>query len=176
MEACEQAQSSCRMALIALALMLIYFAVDNHVLLNPWNNLAQAGPQWPSTLAGWIPGLFTLWALWRRARWAVGVGAVWTVVWFLLQVRQWWLPYLFGPTPLHSDFRWYIEHGYTETLRILPQRGARPTPDLQHMTLQILSLSAAGLMVRAYLKLGSVRQYTARPVVERMPAKSGRDC
>jgi hypothetical protein len=44
------------------------------------------------------------------------------------------------------------------------------------MTLQILSLSAAGLTVRAYLKLGSVRQYTASPVLERMPAKSGRDC
>ena len=31
MGAREQAQSSCRMAFIALALMLIYFAVDNHV-------------------------------------------------------------------------------------------------------------------------------------------------
>ena len=156
MGAREPAQSSCRMALIALALMLIYFAVDNHVGLNPWNNLAQAGSQWSSTLAGWIPRLFTLWALRRRARWAVGVGAVWTVVWFLLQLWQWWIPYLFGPTPLHSDFRWYIEHGYTETLRILPQRGARPTPDLQHMMLQMLSLSAAVLTVRAYVKPGSV--------------------
>jgi hypothetical protein len=32
-----------------------------------------------------------------------------------------------------------VEHDYTETLRILPRRGARPTPDLQHMTLQMLS-------------------------------------
>ena len=161
MGASEQAQSSCQMAFIALALMLIYFTVDNHVGLNPWNNLAQAGPQWPSTLAGWIPGLFTLWALWRRSRWAVGVGAIWTVVWFLLQLRQWWLPYLFGPTLLHSDFRWYVEHGYTETLRILPRRSARPTPDLQHMTLQILSLSAAVLTVRAYVKMRAVSQRTA---------------
>jgi hypothetical protein len=55
MGARDQAQSSCRMAFIAFALMLIYFAVDNHVALNPWNNPAQSGSQWPSTLAGWIP-------------------------------------------------------------------------------------------------------------------------
>jgi hypothetical protein len=42
MGASEQAQSSCQMACIALALMLIYFTV-NHVGLNHWNNLAQAG-------------------------------------------------------------------------------------------------------------------------------------
>jgi hypothetical protein len=161
MRANEQAQSSCRVAFIALALMLIYFAVDNHAPLKPSNNLAPSGSQWPSTLAGWIPGLFTLWALWRRSRRAVGVGAVWTVVWCLLQVRQWWIPYLFGPTPLHRDFRWYVEHGYTETLRILPRRGARPTPDLQHMILQTLSLSAAVLTVRAYIKMGSAPRRTA---------------
>jgi hypothetical protein len=156
MEVSEQAESSRRKASIALALMLIYFAVDNHVPLHPWNNLAQAGTQWPSTLAGWLPGLFTLWALWRRVRWAIGVGAVWTIIWFLLQVRQWWLPYLCGPTPLHRDFGWYVAHGYTETLRILPRRGARPTPDLQHMTLQMLSLIAAVLTVRAYVRSRSV--------------------
>ena len=92
---------------------------------------------------------------------AVGVGTVWTVVWCLLQVRQWWLPYQLGPTPLLSDFRWYIERGYTETLRILPRRGTRPTPDLQHMTLQMLSLTAAVLTVRAYVNMGSVPQRTA---------------
>jgi hypothetical protein len=49
MGASEPSQSACRMACIALALMLVYFTVDNHVGLNPWNNLGQAGSQWPST-------------------------------------------------------------------------------------------------------------------------------
>jgi hypothetical protein len=79
-----------------------YFAIDNHVPVYPWNNLASAGSQRPSTLAGWIPGLFTIWALARGSRWGITFGAGWTVVWLLLQVRQWWLPYLFGPTPLHA--------------------------------------------------------------------------
>ena len=86
----------------------------------------------------------------------MGVGAVWTIIWFLLQVRQWWLPYLCGPTPFHRGFGWYVAHGYTETLRILPRRGARPTPDLQHMTLQMLSLVAAVLTVRAYVQSRAV--------------------
>jgi hypothetical protein len=71
------------------------------------------------------------------------VGAGWTVVWLLLQLRQWWLPYLLGPTPLHRDFRWYWEGGYAETLRLLPARGWRPVADLQHLVLQLLSLAAA---------------------------------
>jgi hypothetical protein len=46
---------------------------------------------------------------------------------------------------------------------LMPRRGARPTPDLQHMTLQVLSLSAAVLTVRAYVKLASVPQCIAQP-------------
>jgi len=144
-----------RAAMVALGLMLGYFAVDNHVPLCPWNNLAAAGPQWPSTLSGWVPGLLTIWALARRSRWGITVGAGWTVVWVLLQLRQWWLPYLLGPTPLHRDFTWYWEGGYSETLRILPGRGARPVPDLEHVALQLLSLTAALLTVRAAVRMWS---------------------
>ena len=64
-----------RAAMVALGLMLGYFAVDNHVSLYPWNNLAAAGPQWRSALAGWVPGLLTIWALARGARWGITVGA-----------------------------------------------------------------------------------------------------
>ena len=138
-----------RAAIAALALMLAYFAIDNHVPLYPWNNLASAGPQLPSTLAGWIPGLFTMWALARGSRWGITFGAGWTVVWSLLQVRQWWLPYLFGPTPLHQEFGWYWERGYAQTLHILPARALRPVPDVEHIVLQLLSLAAAFYTVRA---------------------------
>ncbi|RPI55376.1 MAG: hypothetical protein EHM55_08050 [Acidobacteria bacterium] len=75
--------------------------------------------------------------------------AGWTVVWVLLQVRQWWLPYLFGPTPPHRDFGWYWEGGYAQTLHILPARGVRPVPDAEQFVLQLLSLAAAFFTVRA---------------------------
>jgi hypothetical protein len=138
-----------RAAIVALVLMLAYFAIDNHVPLYSWNNLPSAGPQWASTLAGWIPGLFTMWALARGCRWGITFGTGWILVWTLLQVRQWWLPYLFGPTPLHRDFGWYWEGGYAQTLHIVPARGLRPVPDVEHIVLQLLSLAAAFYTVRA---------------------------
>jgi hypothetical protein len=83
------------------------------------------------------------------------VGAGWTAVWLLVQLREWWLPYLLGPTPLHCDFRWYWEGGYGETLRLLSAREGRPVPDLEHLVLQLLSLAAALLTVRAAVRLWS---------------------
>jgi hypothetical protein len=142
-----------RAAIIALALMLGYFAIDNHVPLYPWNNLTEAGPQWRSTLAGLLPGLLTIWALARGSLWGTVLGAGWTVVWLLLQLRQWWLPYVLGPTPLHHDFRWYWEGGYARTLQLLPPRGSRPVPDVEHLVLQLCSLAAALLTVRAAVRL-----------------------
>jgi hypothetical protein len=68
------------------------------------------------------------------------VGTVYTYVWLLLQIRQWWIPYLLGPTALHRDLAWYYQHGYAETVKVLPPIGDRPTPDLQHLVLQLLSL------------------------------------
>ena len=52
------------------------------------------------------------------------------MVWLLLQIRQWWLPYLFGPTFLHENFAWYFQHGYAETIKLVSVINGRPTQDL----------------------------------------------
>jgi len=59
----KRAEWLARRGAIALALILGYLAIDNHVPLDPWNDLAAAGPQWQSTLARWLPGLFTVAAI-----------------------------------------------------------------------------------------------------------------
>jgi hypothetical protein len=64
-------------------------------------------------------------------------------VWLALQIRQWWIPYLFGPTALHRDFGWYFAHGYDRRTKILPSIDDRPIPDAQHLVLQALSLVVA---------------------------------
>jgi len=56
-----------------------------------------------------------------------------------------------GPTQLHQDFRWYIEHGYSTTLKFQPAIGDRPVPDAQHVVLQVLSLVILITTTRAYL-------------------------
>jgi len=132
-----------RTAIASQLLMLIYFTIDNHVSLYPWNNLRSPVAELPSTLSGWIPFLLIMLAFAFRVRWGMLAGTIYTYVWLLLQIRQWWIPYLFGPTRLHRNFSWYYEHGYTETLKVLPPIGDHPIPALQHMFLQLLSLVVA---------------------------------
>jgi hypothetical protein len=79
------------------------------------------------------------------------IGVVHSYVWLLLQVRQWWIPYLLGPTPIHKDLSWYTEHGYAATIKFLPTIGDRPVPDAQHVVLQALSLLVVVTTTWAYV-------------------------
>ena len=72
-------------------------------------------------------------------------------IWLLLQVRQWWIPYLLGPTPIHKDFRWYTEHGYSETIKFLPAIADRPVPDAEHIVQQALSVLVVAATTWAYV-------------------------
>ena len=125
--------------LLSILVMLIYFTVDNHFDLYPWNNLKEAGSQLGSTLMGWVPFSALALGVIKKNRMVGYFGFAWAAIWLLLQVRQWWVPYWFGPTIVHADFSWYYEHGYTTTQSLLPKLSDRPTPDLQHMVLQGLS-------------------------------------
>lgn len=131
------------------AVMLVYFLIDNHVPLWPWNHLQGVLTDWVSTVSGWVPGLFVLWSLCGGPPWALVVSTVWSWIWLLLQLNQWWRPYLFGRGPGAPDFDWYWTHGYAGTLKWLPvAAGRRPTPDAQHNVLQLLSLMiAVGLTI-----------------------------
>lgn len=146
----------------AIAVMLSYFTVTNHVDLYPWSNLQDAGSQFSSTLTGLIPfGIYAI-AFAAGFRWLMLVGTVHSWIWLALQLRQWWLPYLFGETFLHDSFAWYVDNGYDETTSFLPERGDRPVPDAQHVVLEILSLlvavSATVALVRAWREARSPAQ------------------
>jgi hypothetical protein len=125
------------------ALMLVYFLLINHIRLSRFNNITRLGTQWRSTAVGIIPGILIIATLASNNKLGVALGAAWLWLWFALQIRQWWVPYLFGQTALHRDFHWYVAGGYDETIRLLPERAGRPNPDLQHLVLQILTLLAA---------------------------------
>jgi hypothetical protein len=128
------------MAVVAIVSMLAYVVVINHINLYPWNNLRLLTAEVPSTLAGVFPFSIYALAFVLRLRWLMLIGAVHSYVWLGLQIRQWWIPYPFGPTPLHSDFSWYFEHGYTETIKFLPSIPGRPAPDAEHVVQQLLLL------------------------------------
>ena len=121
-------------ASIAIGLLLIYFIITNHVDLAPLNNLAAAGSQLPSTLMAVIPfGMVLLGLRLERGRW-IYAGWIWSMVWLLLQIRQWWLPYLFGPTFLHENFAWYFQHGYArDQARVSNKWGTHTRPTTQYL-------------------------------------------
>ena len=135
--------------MVAMGTMLGYFVFVNHVNVYPWNNLVSS--QLPSTLAGVIPFAIYMVAFGFGVRWLMLIGTVHSYVWLLLQVRQWWVPYLLGPTPIHRDFSWYTEHGYSATIKVLPTIGDRPVPDAEHIVQQVLSLVVLITATRAYL-------------------------
>jgi len=130
------------LAQVLTALMLVYFFLINHVRLYLFNNIIRLGAQWRSTAVGLIPGILVIATL-ASSKPKAALGAGWLWLWLALQIRQWWVPYLFGQTALHRDFRWYVAGGYDKTIRLLPARVGRPSPDLQHLILQILTLLSA---------------------------------
>jgi hypothetical protein len=96
---------------------------------------------------------FSLYAVAFALGWLMVVGAVHNYVWLALQRRQWWIPYLFGPTA-------YVTHGYDRTLKILPSINDRPIPDAQHLVLQALSrvvaIAAAVAVLRRWVDAEAV--------------------
>ncbi|HLR92998.1 MAG TPA: hypothetical protein VK053_00600 [Jiangellaceae bacterium] len=140
----------CRATAIAAAVIFAYFAATNHVDLTPWNNLADAGSQWPSTLMGAIPAglLVVAFGLWQiRVLVIFAWGYAW--VWLGLQIYQWWPAYLTG-----ANASWYTDGGYDETLRWFPRIGSNPVViDAQHTVLQTGSLLVAVLATVATVKI-----------------------
>ena len=136
------------MTIFLVLAMAGYFVVTNHVQLAPLNNLSSERPQYMSTAVGTVPALLVVLALVENR--GLLLAASWLWIWFLLQVRQWWIPYFFGSTKLHRDFRWYTAGGYNRTLRVLSLKGDRPVPDVQHIVLQLLTILSA-VAVTAHL-------------------------
>lgn len=152
-------------AIVAQVIMVAYSIVTNHVNLYPWNNLLES--QLVNTLTSVVPFTIYIMAFSLQIRWLMSIGVVHSFIWLWLQLYQWWLPYLFGPTALHQDFSWYFENGYSETVRFLPSLGQRPTPDAQHVVLELLSVVMAVTMTVAYLKTRRSRNVIPTHAVNR---------
>lgn len=135
------AAAQTRFAALAFETLLLgYLTVVNHVSLPPWNNLRSMTAEWRSTLIGVLPGLFVIIALGLGDKLLLVISALWCWGWLGAQVWQWWLPHLAGPTSLHADFGWYERSGLHRTWTPLPRKPGRPTPDGQHLTLELLTL------------------------------------
>ena len=129
-----------RIAISSQLVMLIYFTIDNHIDLYPWNNLRSPVAEharWLDSVSFDHVDIRLSCALGHGRGNNLCVRVVAVANQAVVDSLSAW------STPLHRDFSWYYEHGYTETLKALPPIGDHPVPDLQHIFLQLLSLVVA---------------------------------
>jgi hypothetical protein len=69
---------------------------------------------------------------------------------FAGECATWWIPYFFGPSP-----KWLEIYSRVQgtTIMVIPRRGTNPTPNLEHLILMVLTVSAAMAGLVAYRSL-----------------------
>jgi hypothetical protein len=100
-----------------------HFVVVNHVHLYPWSNLVS--PQLEGALAAVVPFAVYMLAFASGARWLMLIGVVHSYIWLMLQVRQWWISYLLGPTPIHKVIPYRL-YALAQSSRANPQNRMLP--------------------------------------------------
>ena len=119
-------------AVVCQLLAAAYLQLVEWVDLFPWNDLSKGNQQ--EVLDVVLLGSQALVAFWFARRWLVLMVVGWAAYayWLYLQIVSWWQPYLFGGRTVGPH--WY----FARTLKILPAIEGRPTPDANHMLLQLL--------------------------------------
>jgi len=111
-----------------------YLQLVEWVDLYPWNDLSKGNQQEMmnvALLAG--QALIAFWFVRQRLA-LMCVGWAGYAFWLYLQIVSWWRPYLFGNRVVGPN--WY----FARTYKFLPQIDQRPTPDADHVVLQLLLL------------------------------------
>ncbi|WP_432926708.1 hypothetical protein ACQPZZ_36685 [Microbispora sp. CA-135349] len=146
------------MFLTALLLVVAadaYFILTTLADLFPLNNVREAKRSEQLTevavngpiLA--LPALLLVWAPAAGLPALAYAGAAAELLALLGGLALWWLPYLAGVTvpwaTAGTGETWAALHArtYAKTVIVLPRRGERPRPNLEHMILHTLMLAAA---------------------------------
>src|SRR5215213_10194428 len=109
-----------------------YLQLVEWVDLYPWNDLSHGNAQEKMDIA-LLAGQLLI-AFWFARERLAGMLAGWAAyaIWMYLQLVSWWQPYLLGGRTVGPN--WY----FARTYKFLPAIGQRPTPDADHIVLQLL--------------------------------------
>jgi hypothetical protein len=112
-----------------------YLQIVEWIDLFPWNDVAKGNAQEKLDIVLLVSqALIALWYFRQRLSLML-LGWLSYAFWFYLQIVSWWQPYLFAGRTVGPN--WY----FARTYKFLPQIDARPTPDADHVVLQILLLA-----------------------------------
>jgi hypothetical protein len=119
-------------AILSQLATAVYLQVVEWIHLFPWNDLSKGNMQERldvALLAGQL--LIAYWFLRQRLA-LMCLGWLGYAAWLYLQIDSWWEPYLLGGRSVGPT--WY----FARTFKFLPQIADRPTPDANHVVLQLL--------------------------------------
>jgi hypothetical protein len=109
-----------------------YFTVTHWVDLPPFNDLRDEDQ--PRNLLFQVPMAVLAAGTLLHWRWVLPVAAVYYTLWMAGHLLSWWVPYLTGWP------RAVVAGNTQRAYAFLPQIRERPTPDLLHSILGVLSI------------------------------------
>ena len=131
-----------------------YLQAVEWIPLYPWNDLSKGNMQEMMDIGILAAQLLIALGFFRGRLVLMCAGLAAYGIWFYLQVDSWWKPYLFGGRTVGPN--WYFAHTY----KFLPQIGDRPTPDANHIVLQLLLV---GVLLSGGIAIFRQWSSTARP-------------
>ena len=96
-----------------------------------------------------LPTLLFALAYWRRWFWLIWIGLCGNLIWAIMQLQSWWIPYIFGGNARALKNQAFLARTY----RILPSFPNHPAPDAMHFVLDLLLLSVIALTFIGLLKV-----------------------
>ena len=139
--------------MIVQVVLTLYFQAILWLPLGAWNDqrgdrlitLVQQGHAVAAlsfALAMLTPTLFFVAAVWKRWFWLMWLGLIGYVIWAIMQIQSWWLPWLFGPNARDLANAKALERTY----KIFPSSPQHLAPDAMHFVLDALLFAAIGTL------------------------------
>jgi|SRR5690625_3492233 len=128
-------------AVVLQIILLLYVEITTLVNLYPWNDLAKYTNK-EKMLEATVNGLTILLGIVlfvSGIKWLMIVSVIFWLIFLLMQLLNWWMPYLTGKHLNQFPRKLYDTH-FQETLKILPPIKDHIIPDAQHNVLQLISL------------------------------------
>ena len=155
------AATALRVSAIFQLVLALYFQAIQWFRLGEWNNQPKFEPLWNRACAGTLSAVDLLVVLafslpcalyvlaWRRGwPWLMWCCMAGYGGWLFLQIRTWWISYLFGAS---DNWKAVYQRTFSHTTKILPSAGNHLAPDGMHLVLQLLLLAVVVFAVGGLL-------------------------
>ena len=151
-----------RASLYAQAVLALYFQLIQWLPLGRWNHQPGFTPFLDEVMAGratvgdcalllaFAAPFLIFWLAYSKGlRWLMWIGLAGYAVWLTLQIKTWWVAYLFGA----SD-RWMevYQRVFSQSTQVLPRFGRHLPPDGMHLVLQLLLVAIVACGVIGLVK------------------------